>query len=64
MRVWVIMGGWTSEREISMQSGQAVAAALQERGHEVHAYELRDGRFLPALSTRSFKLEYRAQAQT
>ncbi len=62
MRVWVIMGGWTSEREISMQSGKAVAAALQERGHEVHAYELRDGRFLPALSTRGARLAKREEA--
>jgi D-alanine-D-alanine ligase len=34
-RVGVLMGGLSSERAISLKSGQAVAAALRERGHEV-----------------------------
>ena len=35
-RVAVLMGGWGEEREVSMRTGEAVAKALQQRGHEVH----------------------------
>ena len=35
MRIAVLMGGPSSEREISLRSGRAVAAALVWRGHEV-----------------------------
>jgi len=31
-KVAVLMGGWSSEREVSLNSGQAVLAALQKRG--------------------------------
>lgn len=34
-RVGVIMGGSSGEREVSLRSGGAVAAALEARGHEV-----------------------------
>src|SRR5258708_8731432 len=32
LRVVVLMGGWSSEREVSLTSGKGVAAALRERG--------------------------------
>ena len=35
MRVAVLMGGDSSEREVSLRSGQAVAQGLREAGHEV-----------------------------
>ncbi len=56
MRVWVIMGGTSAEREVSLASGRAVAAALCMHGHEVYAYELRDGAFLPEHSSSGVKL--------
>ncbi len=34
-RVGVIMGGTSSERDVSLSSGRAVAAALAEKGHDV-----------------------------
>src|SRR6202042_603237 len=34
-RVGVIMGGSSGEREVSLRSGVAVAAALEARGHDV-----------------------------
>jgi D-alanine-D-alanine ligase len=34
-RVGVVMGGWGEEREISLCTGEAVAAALSGRGHTV-----------------------------
>ncbi len=39
-RVGVIMGGSSGEREVSLRSGAAVAAALQARGHDVVRVEL------------------------
>lgn len=43
VRVGVLMGGVSSEREVSLRSGQAVAEALEGRGHEVVRIDLRDG---------------------
>jgi len=40
MRVAVLMGGDSSEREISLQSGRAVAESLARAGHEVQAVDL------------------------
>lgn len=33
--VAVLMGGWASERSVSLSSGEGVAKALEERGHRV-----------------------------
>ena len=35
LRITVLRGGPSTEREVSLESGAAVAAALRERGHEV-----------------------------
>jgi len=45
-RVAVLLGGLSAEREVSEQSGTAVAAALRSRGYRVT--EVRVGRDLPA----------------
>jgi D-alanine-D-alanine ligase len=34
-RVAVLLGGWGEEREVSIKTGQAVAQALESRGHQV-----------------------------
>jgi len=39
-RVAVLMGGVSEEREVSLRSGEAVAAALASRGHEVVPIDL------------------------
>ena len=39
-RVVVLMGGRSSEHEVSLDSAQSVAAALQARGHEVTTIEI------------------------
>lgn len=41
-RVGVVMGGSSGEREVSLRSGAAVAAALEGRGHQVVRLELPD----------------------
>jgi D-alanine-D-alanine ligase len=35
LHVVVLMGGWSSEREVSLMSGNGVADALESRGHRV-----------------------------
>ncbi|HEX7326144.1 MAG TPA: D-alanine--D-alanine ligase [Rhodanobacteraceae bacterium] len=52
-RVAVVMGGTTSEREVSLKSGKGVLEALRSRGVDAHAIDgipalvdaVRDGRF-------------------
>ncbi len=39
-KVAVLMGGWSSEREVSLVSGGAVCKALQELGHHVRAVDV------------------------
>lgn len=38
--IGVLMGGYSSEREISLRSGQAVAEALSQEGHRVKAIDI------------------------
>ena len=35
LHIAVLMGGWSSERPVSLMSGEGVAKALEERGHRV-----------------------------
>jgi D-alanine-D-alanine ligase len=35
LHVAVLMGGWSSEREVSLMSGEGVAKALESKGHKV-----------------------------
>ncbi|MGF1550781.1 MAG: D-alanine--D-alanine ligase [Sphingomonadaceae bacterium] len=35
LHIAVLMGGWSAEREVSLKSGEGVAAALEGLGHEV-----------------------------
>lgn len=39
--VAVLMGGWSSEREVSLTSGRACAAALRQKGYEVRPVDVR-----------------------
>ena len=48
MNVAVLMGGRSSEREISLRTGRGVAQALRELGHEVTSIDGVDGAILPA----------------
>ncbi len=35
LHVAVLLGGWSNERPVSLMSGEGVASALEERGHQV-----------------------------
>ncbi len=43
MKVLVLLGGTSPEREVSLRSGRAVADALKASGHEVLEYDPKDG---------------------
>ncbi|MBO5285028.1 MAG: D-alanine--D-alanine ligase [Alphaproteobacteria bacterium] len=45
-KVMVLMGGFSSEREVSLNSGKAVAAALKQKGYDVIEHDLTDSRKL------------------
>lgn len=40
LHIVVLMGGWSSEREVSLMSGAGVAAALEARGYRVTAIDM------------------------
>lgn len=46
-RIGVLMGGLSSEREVSLESGAGVLAALRGRGHDVVAIDWEEGTSLP-----------------
>jgi D-alanine-D-alanine ligase len=48
VRVAVVMGGPSAEREVSIESGQAVMKALAALGHEAQSLDF-DGRFVDAV---------------
>ena len=48
MRVAVLMGGRSSEREISLRTGRGIARALRALGHGVTSVDAADGAVLPA----------------
>lgn len=49
-RVLVLKGGCSSEREISLQSGEAIAAALRENGYDVSEYDIRAPALVPEMT--------------
>jgi len=48
-RIGVIMGGMSAERDVSLRTGEGVAKALEERGHEVARITFGSGDSLPEL---------------
>jgi len=52
LKVAVLMGGWSAEREVSLSSGAGIVKALEERGHTVIPVDMgatpAQGRDLPA----------------
>jgi D-alanine-D-alanine ligase len=47
VKVAVLMGGHSSEREISLRTGRGIAQALRGLGHDVVALDAANGRLLP-----------------
>jgi len=49
MKICVLMGGLSKEREISLRSGIAVAKALGTKGHQVVSVDVCDAGFISTL---------------
>jgi D-alanine-D-alanine ligase len=64
MKVAVLMGGRSSEREISLRTGRGVAQALRNLGHDVAAIDSANGRLLPAGEEERAALPATALGQT
>ncbi len=47
MKVTVLMGGRSSEREISLRTGRGIAQSLRNLGHDVSSVDTASGRVLP-----------------
>ncbi len=43
MRILLIVGGWSTEREVSLRGGRGMEKALKARGHEVTWFDLLEG---------------------
>src|ERR1043165_4778366 len=48
MRVALLFGGVSAERDVSVASAAQVMAALRELGHRVEAFDIAKGRLSPA----------------
>ena len=53
-KVAVLMGGWSSEREVSLKSGNAVLQALLRRGVDAHGIDVQRETVLQELSKGNF----------
>lgn len=53
-KVAVLMGGWSSEREVSLKSGNAVLTALQQRGVDAHGLDAERATILQELQQGQF----------
>ncbi len=42
-KIWVLFGGHSSEREVSLRSGKGIVEALSGKGYEVKGYDVRPG---------------------
>ena len=42
MRILLIAGGWSTERDVSLAGARGMESALRGRGHEVTFFDLRD----------------------
>lgn len=53
-KVAVLMGGFSSEREVSLDSGAAILAALKSKGIDAHAFDPKETP-LSELKTQGFR---------
>ncbi len=56
-KVAVLMGGFSSEREVSLNSGAAIVAALQSKGIDAHAFDPKETP-LEELKTQGFQTAF------
>ena len=49
MKVLILKGGCSSEREVSLESGHAIAGALREKGYDAAEYDIRELALAPEM---------------
>ena len=62
MKIAVLMGGTSAEREVSLASGLGVVKALRERGHQAWTVDTARG-FVPEEDESVFEEEVRARRE-
>lgn len=58
MKIAVLMGGISSEKEVSLRTGAAITAALQRKGYDAFSLVLDKNNFVTALTNTEFDLAY------
>lgn len=58
MRIAVLMGGISSEREISLKTGKAVLEALKNNGYDAFSIELNENNMIDALRENEYELAF------
>lgn len=58
LRIAVLMGGRSAEREVSLHTGEQVCDALSSRGHRVVSVDTADGGFIDTLRTGGFDVAF------
>ena len=58
MKIAVLMGGISSEKEVSLRTGAAITAALQRKGYDAFSLVLDKDNFVTALTNTEFDLAY------
>ena len=49
LKIFVLKGGCSSEREVSLESGHAIAEALREKGYNAQEYDIRELALTPEM---------------
>lgn len=58
MRVAVLMGGITSEREVSLRSGNAILESLKRQGYDAYGIDIKKDNMVSALIENEFDIAY------
>ena len=58
MKIAILMGGISSEKEVSLRTGAAITAALQRKGYNAFSLVLDKDNFVTALTNTEFDLAY------
>ena len=61
-KVAVLMGGFSSEREVSLDSGAAILAALKSKGVDAHAFDPKETPLFE-LKTQGFQTAFQYSAR-
>ena len=58
MKIAVLMGGISSEKEVSLRTGAAITGALQRKGYDAYSLILNEENFVSALIENQYDLAF------